>query len=367
VKVYFGSWLVVLIACILSCSCLESKTSEPHCIDIMSTNTMKAIDLKEYGSSEQLYITPLPRPSINKDELLIRVKATAINRADIMQRSGKYPPPPGASRILGLEMAGTVEEVGSEVRAEDWKIGDRVMALLSGGGYAQYTAINQKMAIRIPDEMDFETAAAIPEAFLTAYQTLFTIGNLEAGQRVLVHAGASGVGTSAIQLCNLVEGVEVFVTAGSDVKIQECLKLGAKGGANYKEEDWAAKLQPLTGGVDLVIDCVGASYFEKNLQILKMDGKLVMIGMLSGSTLHDSLQLAPILYKRLTIQGTTLRSRSEEYKINLTQSFVRFTEGKLGTSLKPVISKVFNWEDVAEAHQFMEKDQNIGKIVLQIH
>jgi len=326
---------------------------------------MLAVKIKEFGPADNMYIGEVAKPQVTPDGLLVRVHATAINRADIHQRKGNYPPPPGASDILGLEVAGVVEEVGSEVT--EWKKGDRVMALLSGGGYAQYAVIHSKMAIRVPDEMDLISASAIPEAFLTGFQTLFTIGNLKPNTKVLIHAGASGVGTSAIQLCNLVEGVEAYVTAGSSNKIEECIKLGAKGGVNYKNGDWLTEMSKLTsGGVDIIIDCVGANYFNQDLQLLKLDGKLIIIGFLAGSVLPADTNIAPILGKRLTVQGTTLRNRSLEYKIKLIQDFTTFSEGKLGKQLTPIIYKTVNWTEVIKAHNCMENGDNIGKIILKI-
>jgi len=323
------------------------------------------VKLKQFGPPENMYIGDVDKPQLTNDSILVRVYATAVNRADVQQRKGAYPPPPGASEIIGLEMAGVVDEVGSQVT--EWKKGDKVMALLPGGGYAQYVVIHSKMGIRIPDGMDFETAAAIPEAFLTAYQTLFTIGNLKPHMKVLFHAGASGVGTSAIQLCNLVEGVEIYVTAGSSNKIEECIKLGAKGGVNYKNGEWINEMLKITsGGVDIIIDCIGSSYFNQDIQLLKLDGKLIIIGFLAGSVLPAETNIAPILIKRLTVQGTTLRNRSLEYKININQGFISFSEGKLGKQIKPIVSKAVSWKEVCEAHTFMEKNENIGKIVLKI-
>jgi len=185
--------------------------------------------------------------------------------------------------------------------------------------------------------------------------------------KVLVHAGASGVGTSAIQLCKSVEGVEVYVTAGSPNKIEDCIKLGAKGGVNYKSGEWLPEMSKITsGGVDIIIDCVGGNYFNQDLQLLKLDGKLILIGFLAGSVLPADTNIAPILGKRITVQGTTLRNRSLEYKIKLTQDFVAFSKGKLGKELKPIIAKTLNWTEVIEAHRFMENNENVGKIVLKI-
>jgi len=352
-----GVWLLTIFFEVYFCLVAVDNPFTEMC------ETMLAVQVKTPGGPENLYIGEVPKPVISPNDILVRIHATAINRADTEQRSGKYPPPPGTTDIIGLEMAGEVEEVGSAVT--QWKKGDRVMALLPGGGYAQFVSVPSEMAMQVPPDMDLPTAAGIPEAFLTAFQTLFTIGNLQPHQKVLIHAGASGVGTSAIQLCNIVEGVEVYVTAGSKEKIDDCIKLGAKGGVNYKEGPWLPQLQKLVDGVDIIIDCIGANYFVQDLQFLKLEGKLIIIGLLSGATVPD-VSLAPILKKRLSIIGNTLRSRSVNYKIQLTKDFIKFTEGKLGKEIKPIVSQVFNWQQIVKAHESMEKNENIGKIIIVI-
>jgi len=327
---------------------------------------MKAVLVSSPGGPENLYLGETEKPHIDvlPRHILVRVKAAGVNRADILQRQGSYPPPPGVSNVIGLEISGVVEELGSEVK--EWKVGDRVMALLSGGGYAEYVTILSTHAMRVPDNLSFEEAAALPEAFLTAYQSVFLIAGLKNNQKILVHAGASGVGTSVIQLTSLLSNVEVYVTAGSQDKIDYCKQLGAKDGANYKEQAWLTTIQQQSqGGVDVVLDCIGQSYFSDNLNVLNEEGTLILIGWLSGSTLPAGVNIGPILRKKLKIQGTTLRSRSDEYKTQLISKFSEFIKGKFETGqLKAVISQVFPWDEVAAAHKFIEDNLNTGKIIL---
>jgi tumor protein p53-inducible protein 3 len=314
---------------------------------------MKAVVIKEKGGAEQLEIKEIAKPTCKEDELLVRVKATAVNRADIAQREGAYPPPPGASPILGLELAGIVEEVG-EACQDRWAVGDRVFGLLSGGGYAEYAVLPGVLALPIPESLSFEEAAAIPEVFLTAYQCLFWIGRLQKGEKVLIHAGASGVGTAAIQLARAT-GAEALVTVGSEEKRDFCLRLGAKHAFNYREGNFSDKVLEATDGqgVDVVLDFVGAPYWQQNLSVLKMDGRLVFI--------------SAILRKRLTITGTTLRSRSLAYKEALNRDFASFALPRLVSGeLKPVIDTVYPLSEVQEAHRYMEQNKNKGKIVLRI-
>jgi tumor protein p53-inducible protein 3 len=326
---------------------------------------VKAVLMQGFGGTDVLHIGEHPDPELGEGDLLVRVRATALNRADLLQRRGAYPPPKGASDILGLEMAGEVVDVGSAVTA--WKPGDRVCALLPGGGYAEYVAIPAGMAMRLPDHFSFEQGAAIPEVFLTAYSNLFWFGDLKIGDRVLVHAGASGVGTAAIQLIREL-GAEAMVTAGSKEKLERCRELGATAGWNYKDGSFAPWVKELTEGkgVDLILDFVGAPYFKDNVDSLAVDGRLIIIGTLGGAKVRD-VNLTDILMRRLRIVGTALRSRSVEDKIKLTREFSefalpRFADGRL----QPVIDRVFDWQDVREAHRYMESNANIGKIVLRI-
>ncbi|GMA49791.1 NAD(P)H quinone oxidoreductase [Alicyclobacillus contaminans] len=325
---------------------------------------MRAVVMNGTGGPEVLTLGEAEAPQHGPNELLVRVRATALNRADLLQRRGLYPPPPGASEILGLEMAGEVVAVGSACAG--WQVGDRVFALLPGGGYAEYAAIPAEMAMRIPDSFRFEEAAAIPEVFLTAYLNLFWLGGLRAGQRVLVHAGASGVGTAAIQLIREAGAVS-FATAGSADKIKRCLALGAQAGWNYHDGPFAPWLKEITEGhgVDIILDFVGAPYFEQNIRSLAMDGRLMIIGTLGG--VNASVNLGTLLSRRLQVIGTALRSRSVADKIRLTQEFAafalpRFADGRL----QPVIDRVFDWHEAAAAHAYMESNANVGKIVLKV-
>lgn len=324
---------------------------------------MKAILVEK--DSTRLYIGEVEDLRPGADELLVDVKATALNRADLLQKRGLYPPPPGASEIIGLEMAGVVKEVGSNVAG--WKPGDRVCALLPGGGYAQQVTIPAGMAIPIPDHFSFEEAAAIPEVFLTAYLNLFFLGKLQQGQTVLIHAGASGVGTAAIQLVREV-GATSIVTAGSAEKLDACLTLGANNAINYKEGPFAPAVKELTGGkgVHIILDFIGASYFEQNVKSLAMDGKLIIIGTMGGAK-AENVNLGLLLFRRLQVIGTALRSQPVEKKIELTQSFMDFALPRFKDErLVPVIDSIYEWDEVNEAHERMEKNLNTGKIILKV-
>lgn len=325
---------------------------------------MKAVLINEPGGPEQLRIGEYETPTPTEDELLVKVHATALNRADTMQRAGNYPPPEGASPILGLELAGIVEEAGSNTPG--WQPGDRVMALLSGGGYAEYAAVHHGMAMAVPPGLSLEEAAAIPEVFLTAFQALYWLGDLQKGERVLIHAGASGVGTAAIQLVSEA-GAHAYVTASAP-KHDLCLSLGAEAAINYKEEDFAERVLEETDGrgVDLVLDFIGAPYFGKNLRALATDGRFVLLSMLGGRHV-EGLDLAKILRKRVQLLGTTLRARAVEYKKELSQDFAAYALPLfMDGALRPVIHTVMDWTEAAEAHRMMEANENAGKIVLRV-
>ncbi|PTM59812.1 NAD(P)H-quinone oxidoreductase [Desmospora activa] len=325
---------------------------------------MRAVIVTKPGGPEQLTLGEAPLPRHTDRDLLVKVKATALNRADTLQRQGKYPPPPGASPILGLEMAGEVVEVGAECTG--WQPGDRVFGLLPGGGYAEYAVIPGKLAMPIPNGYRFAEGAAIAEVYLTAYQALFWLGELKRGDRVLIHAGASGVGTAAIQLAKQA-GAFVIVTAGSEQKREACRQLGADVAIDYKVTSFAAAVKEATAeGVDVVLDFVGAAHWEQNLDSLAVDGRWILISTLGGYRVKE-VDLRSLMAKRIHIKATTLRSRSPSYKAELTKDFVDhalplFREGKL----KPVIDRIFSWREVVEAHRYMEADQNIGKIILMI-
>lgn len=326
---------------------------------------MRAVILQSFGGPERLQIGEWPRPAPSEHEILVKVAATALNRADILQRQGYYPPPKGESDIPGLEMAGTVVETGRAVRR--WKKGDRICGLLAGGGYAEYAAIHEAMALPIPGSMSFVEAAAIPEVFLTAFQALRWLAYLKEKEWVLIHAGASGVGTAAIQLAKEMGAAQILVTASSG-KHEVCRRLGATHAIDYKKVDFKEAVLDFSKerGVDVVIDFIGAPYLQRNLSVLRTDGRLILLALMGGVQ-PESFNIAPLLRKRLQITGSTLRARPLDYKIQLTEEFRafawrRFEQG----SLQPVVDKVFDWTDAAEAHRFMEANLNKGKIVLVV-
>ena len=325
---------------------------------------MNAILFDTPGDPSVLYMGESPTPHPSEREILVNIRATALNRADTLQRKGMYPPPPGASSILGLEMAGEVVEVGEGV--SKWKIGDPVMALLPGGGYAEYVCIHEEMGMQIPKGLSFEQAAAIPEVFLTAYQAIFWLGKLQARERILIHAGASGVGTAAIQLAKSL-GAEVYVTA-SKPKHATCLELGAAHTIDYRSEDFSERVAHFTNGegVDMILDFLAASYLAKNLASLATDGRLVLLALMGGSK-ASQVDLGMVLRKRIHLMGSTLRARSLAYKIDLTQAFYAYCCPKFESGVfKPVIDSVVSWKEVGAAHKRMEANLNIGKIVLTL-
>ena len=325
---------------------------------------MKAVLIKAFGGPENLQIGDWEKPTPKPHELLVKVHATALNRADTMQRKGQYPPPPGDSPILGLEIAGEVVGLGKEVKK--WKIGDKICGLIGGGGYAEYAVIPADQALPIPKNLSYEAAAGIPEVFLTAFQAINWIGQLKKGERILVHAGASGVGTAAIQIAKEI-GAEIFVTA-SKGKHETCLNLGAAKAIDYKEENFQEQVLAFTDGkgVDMIIDFIAAPYFQQNINSLNFDGRMVMLALMGGFKLTE-LNMLPILFKRIKIQGSTLRARTLDYKARLTKDLYdiawhRFESGEF----KPIIDSVYDWTEVAEAHRYMEANKNIGKIILKI-
>ena len=324
---------------------------------------MKAILIKEFGGTDQLYIGEHPKPVPKENELFVKVKATALNRADILQRQGKYPPPEGESPIIGLEIAGVVEKAGKN--SNTFKADDKVFALLPGGGYAEYVVIPEGMAMWIPGNLRFEEAAAIPEAFLTAFQALVWLGNIQPGNKVLIHAGASGVGTAAIQVAKHFQSTSL-ITAGSKEKLQFCRNLGASVTVNYKEGPFAVKILEATNGsgVDIIIDFIGAPYWEQNVNCLAPDGRIIMLATMGGNVV-EKFNLRNLFKKRGQFITSTLRNRPLDYKIRLTREFSeKVLPEFLQSKLKAVVDKVFNWNDVAKAHQYMEENRNLGKIVL---
>ena len=325
---------------------------------------MRAIVFDAPGTPEALYLGDAPDPIAGPGEVLVRVRATALNRADLLQRQGKYPPPPGASPLLGLEMAGEVVSLGPNV--EGVEIGRRVCALLTGGGYAEYVAVPTALLLPLPASMSFEEAAAIPEVFLTAYQALFLLGGLDAGEHVLVHAGASGVGTAVIQLaCRA--GAAVHVTA-SQSKHDLCRALGAVTTIDYRVEAFEARVWEATGGhgADVILDFIGAPYLASNVKALAVDGRIVVLATMGG-TIAEHFDLRALFIRRGTLATSMLRNRSLAYKADLTARFrddawADFAIGRLHA----VIDSVMDWADATEAHRRMEANDNAGKIVLRV-
>ncbi len=325
---------------------------------------MQAITVSAPGGPEVLHLTTLPDPTPTAEQILVRVRATALNRADVMQRLGQYPPPVGESDILGLELAGEVEAVGTAVK--DFVPGDCVFGLVGSGGYAEKAVIDARMAMPSPAGWSFAQAAAVPEVFFTAQETLFTLGGLQEGETVLIHAAASGVGTAGIQMARET-GARVLVTAGSADKIQRCVELGASAGCNYKEQDFAEWVKEVTNGqgVDVIEDFIGAAYWERNLRSLKTGGRLVLVGLMGGVKIEANLGL--LMTKRLQVFGSVLRSRPLADKIAITQRFLTKWLPLLAAGrIKPIIDRIFPFAEVANAHRYMEENRNFGKIILEV-
>ena len=325
---------------------------------------MQAITVSAPGGPDVLHLTTVPDPTPTAEQILVRVRATALNRADVMQRLGQYPPPPGESDILGLELAGEVETVGAAVK--DLTSGDRVFGLVGSGGYAEKAVIDARMAMPIPAGWSFAQAAAVPEVFFTAQETLFTLGGLQEGETVLIHAAASGVGTAGIQMARET-GARILVTAGSADKIQRCVELGATAGCNYKEQDFAEWVKKVTSGqgVDVIEDFIGAAYWERNLRSLKTGGRLVLVGLMGGVKVEANLGL--LMTKRLQIFGSVLRSRPLADKIAITQRFrAKWLPLLAAGRIKPIVDRIFPFAQVADAHRYMEENRNFGKIMLEV-
>jgi putative PIG3 family NAD(P)H quinone oxidoreductase len=325
---------------------------------------LKAILVENPGRASELKLGEVPSPALRPDSIRIRVVATAVNRADLLQRRGLYPPPPGESEILGLECAGEVVEVGGE--AAGWQVGDRAMALLAGGGYASEVVVSAGCALPIPESLSFEQAAAIPEVFLTVFLNVFALAALPVGGSALVHGGGSGIGTAAIQLIKAAGG-RVFVTAGSDEKCERCRALGADGAINYRSEKFEEVIRDQTGGrgVDVVLDSIGGSYLKKNLSALAVGGRLVVIGLMGGA--KAELALGPLLARRLQVIGSTLRSRSDDEKASIVTAFEdRFRSALERGAIHPVIDRVLPLEEASEAHRVVEASEHFGKVVLRV-
>jgi len=323
---------------------------------------MTAIEIAGPGGPEVLRAVERPVPQPSSGEVLVRVDAAGVNRPDVLQRLGTYPPPHGASDIPGLEIAGTIVSVHAD--AKRWRPGDRICALVSGGGYAEYCTAPAVQCLPIPDRMDVVSAAAIPETFFTVWTNLFQRGGLRPGECVLVHGGTSGIGTTAIQLARAYGSV-VFATAGSDVKTAACRRLGAAVAIDYHTEDFvdAIRRETSNAGVDVVLDIVGGDYFGRNLECLAMNGRLVQVGLLGGG--RAQIDLSRLLHRRLTVTGSTLRARTVEEKGALARDveanvWPLLADGRVA----PIIDRTFPLRAAADAHRRMESSEHIGKIVL---
>jgi putative PIG3 family NAD(P)H quinone oxidoreductase len=325
-----------------------------------------AIEISSPGGPDVLRAVERPAPEPGAGAVLVRVHAAGVNRPDILQRLGKYPPPAGASDIPGLELSGTVVRVGESADAEPprWAPGDAVCALVSGGGYAEYAAVPSRQCLPVPAGVDLVAAAAIPETYFTVWTNLFERGQLKTGDTVLVHGGGSGIGTTAIQLATAFGG-RVFATAGSAAKCDACRRLGAEAAIDYNTTDFVSAVAGLTSGrgVDIVLDIVGGDYLARNLQALAMDGRLVQIGLLGGAS--GALNLAGLMQKRLTITGSTLRARSVEQKAAIARALEQHVWPLLASGVvAPVVDRTFALASAADAHRALESGEVIGKVVL---
>ncbi len=324
---------------------------------------MKAVHFDHPGPPDVLKIIDLKIPEINKNQLLINVKYAGINRPDIVQRQGNYPAPPGHSKVLGLEVSGVVKKVGAEVKK--FKVGDEVAALVNGGGYAEYCVAEEGITFKIPKNISLQDAATIPECFFTVWSNLVMRGKLKDNQKVLIHGGTSGIGISALQILKLFKS-DVFTTVGTDSKKRFCKELGVQNIFNYNKDDFFEEIKIREkDGIDIILDFVGGDYINKNLNLLKNDGKLINIGFQNGSKVN--LNLMKVMLKRLTITGSTLRIRDNLFKAQVLEQlkkfvFPNFENGKI----KCYIDSVFKMDDVVLSHKRLEDGNHIGKIVLEI-
>ena len=327
-------------------------------------STMKAIEISQPGEPEVLVVAQRPLPSLQQGEILVKVAAAGVNRPDVLQRRGQYAPPPGASDIPGLEIAGVVVATG--VGVQNYAVGDSICALIAGGGYAEYCKVHESNALPVPKGFSLVEAAAIPETFFTVWVNVFQRGNLKAGETVLIHGGTSGIGTVATLLAKAF-CAHVITTVGSEEKRQASLALGADVSINYRDEDFVEQTRHATNGkgADVIVDLIAGDYLAKNYQAAAMDGRIVQIGTQNGAV--KELNLMPLLLKRLTHTGSTLRSRSVEDKAGIAADLLQKVWPLLDRgALKPQIFKTYPLEQAAEAHALMESSQHIGKIMLTL-
>lgn len=324
---------------------------------------MRVVQVKEDSPTRDLFVGEATAPVCGDSQVLIAVHAAGVNRADLMQRAGKYPPPPGASPILGLEVSGTIIKVGPAVSGHS--TGERVCALLVGGGYAETVAVSAAHVMRLPQNLSFEEGAGLPEAFITAFVNLFQEGELKANEKVLIHGGSSGVGTAGIQLAK-VAGAHVACTVGNKIKAAACTKLGAEVAIDYKHEDFVEAARHWSpGGVDLILDCVGGDYLQRNVSLLANKGRLVMIASMGGAT--GVLDIPQIMKRRARVVGSVLRSRSDAEKGSIIAAFAeRFLPLFASGELKVVVDTTIALEKADYAHARMRLSEHIGKIVLKV-
>ena len=325
---------------------------------------MKAVVLREHGGPEVLRIEEVPTPVFGSEDILVSVAATALNRADLLQRLGFYPNPfPQGPEIPGLEFAGTVKAVGARVTS--WRVGDKVMGIVSGGAYAEELVLHERQAMAVPVGMALHDAAAIPEVFITAWDALVVQGGLTSGRWALVHAGGSGVGTAAIQICRAI-GARIIVTCSSG-KVQSCKDLGADVVVDYSTQDFVEEVQKATAGVgvNVVLDVIGGDYVERNVTSLAVKGKIIQVGVMAGKP--EPFNVGALLGKRASITGTVLRARPLEEKIAITQQFAAEILPLFGSGrVKPVVDSTYGFADIARAHEYMASNGNVGKIVIRI-
>jgi len=323
---------------------------------------MRVIHFDYPGPPDVLKISERIIPSPLDDEILIKVIASGVNRPDLLQREGNYPAPPGHSDLLGLEASGVIEKMGKNV--EGFKVGDKVCSLLDGGGYAEYCVAKYRQTFKIPDSINFEEAAGLPECFMTCWSNLVDRGKLKTGQKVLIHGGSSGIGTTAIQILKLFKS-EIFVTVGNEKKKKFCEELGANHVINYNKDDFYEVIKSITKrkGVNIILDMVGGNYIQKNIDLLDNEGKLINIAYQKGSKIE--LNLIKVMLKRLTLTGSTLRVRSENFKSNIVKSLNEFILPRItdGT-VKPIIDSVYDLKDANLAHKNLYKNLHMGKIIL---
>lgn len=324
---------------------------------------MKAIDVVSNGDAPKFTVVEVPDPAVSPGHLVIKVAASGVNRADLLQFLGKYPPPPGESAIMGLEVAGMVEAVGDST--SPYAVGDRVCALLAGGGYAEKVLVPYGQVMRLPERYSMVEGAAIPEAFITAYTNLFVEGTLMPGERVLIHGGSSGVGTAAIQLARSA-GALVACTVGGENKRSACQALGADLAVNYRTQEFSHEVrQWCKDGVDLILDIVGKEYSERNIELLARRGRLVCIATMSGA--EFSINMRVLMQRCARVIGSVLRSRSRDEKSDLVAGFIsRFGAALATSAVRPIVDSVFSFERVAEAHERMRSSEHVGKIILTV-